>query len=547
MQHLPKSRPGQTLGLDDLRIEDRERILDGLKRGASRRDILQWLGGAGIAAVTGAGLLTQAQDAIAQTPKRGGKMRVAGHSSSAKDTLDPAKQTLSTDYIRGYIFFNGLTRIDSNTVAQPELAESFESNPTATEWVFKLRRGVEFHDGKALTAQDVVYSLMRHKDPAVGSVAKSLSELIDTVTADGTGAVRVKLKSAYADLPIMLGTSHFMILKDGTKDFTTAVGTGPYKMKEFSPGVRSIGTRNPNYFKQGRPYLDELEFFGIQDGVARVNALISGDVQAITNLPPSAIDEIKSRPNLVLFNTPSSTFTEFAMMVDRKPTDSLDFRLAIKYLLDRERYVKTVLKGYGQIGNDHVVPPSNPLYNKAIAQRTLDLDKAKFHLGKAGLTNGRVELIVSDAAIGSVEMGQILQQSAARAGLTIDLKREPADGFWSNIWLKRAFYGSQWNARPTVDILLSLGWTSAAAWNEAAFKDPTIDKLILQGRSELDQAKRKQIYGEIQTILHEQGGNAVYGFSDFLDGLSAKVKGITQVPVGYLGGYAFPDTVWLES
>jgi len=531
----------------DLRIDDRERLLDGLKHGASRRDILQWLGGAGIAAAAGVGLLTQAQDAIAQTPKRGGKMRVAGHSSSAKDTLDPAKQTLSTDYIRGYIYFNGLTRIDGNTMAQPELAESFESNPAANEWVFKLRRGVEFHDGKSLTSQDVAYSLMRHKDPAVGSAAKSLSELIDTVTADGTGAVRVKLKSAYADLPIMLGTSHFMIVKDGTKEFATAVGTGPYRMKEFSPGVRSIGTRNPNYFKQGRPYLDELEFFGIQDGVARVNALISGDVQAITRLPPSAIDEVKSRSNLALFNTPSATFSQMVMMVDRKPTDSLDFRLAIKHLLDRERYVKTVLKGYGQLGNDHLVPPSDPLYNKAIPQRTLDLDKARFHLARAGMTNGRVELIVSDAASGTVEMGQILQQSAARAGLTIDLKREPADGFWSNIWLKRAFYGGQWNARPTIDILLSLGWISSAAWNETALKDPNLDRLIVQGRSELDQAKRMQIYGEIQKILHEQGGNGVFGFTDFLDGLSAKVKGITQVPIGYLGGYTFPDTVWLDS
>ena len=235
------------------------------------------------------------------------------------------------------------------------------------------------------------------------------------------------------------------------------------------------------------------------------------------------------------------------MMVDRKPTDSLDMRLAIKSLLDRERYLKTVLKGYGQLGNDHVVPPNDPLYNKALPQRTVDLDKAKFHLAKAGLTNGKLELIVSDAAVGTVEMGQILQQTAARAGLTIDLKREPADGFWSNIWLKRAFYGGQWNARPTIDILLSLGWTSAAAWNEAQFKDASFDKLIVQGRSELDPAKRKQIYGEIQKILYDQGGNGVFAFQDFLDGLSAKVKGITPVPIGYLGGYAFPDTAWLES
>ena len=542
-----KTGPNNQPRFQDLQARDRDIIVEGLKRGVSRRDMLKWMSAAGIASAAGIGILTDAGVAQAQTPKRGGKMRVAGHSTSAKDTLDPAKQTLSTDYIRGYIYFNGLTRLDGNVAAQPELAESYEPNATATEWVFRLRKGVEFHDGKSLTAQDVVYSLMRHKDPAVGSAAKALVEQIDSVSADGPDLVRVKLKAAYADLPIMLGTSHFMILKDGTKDFSTAVGTGPFKLKEFSPGVRSIGTRNASYFKQGRPYLDELEFFGIQDGVARVNALVSGNVQAITNLPPSAIDEVKSRPELALLATPSATFSEIVMMVDRKPTDSLDMRLAIKSLLDRERYVKTVLKGYGQLGNDHVVPPNDPLYNKALPQRTVDIDKAKFHLAKAGLANGKLELIVSDAASGTVEMGQILQQTAARAGLTIDLKREPADGFWSNIWLKRAFYGGQWNARPTIDILLSLAWTSGAAWNEAQFKDATLDQLIVQGRSELDQAKRKQIYGDIQKILHDQGGNAIFGFTDFLDGLSAKVKGITPVPIGYLGGFAFADTVWLES
>jgi peptide/nickel transport system substrate-binding protein len=542
-----KTGPTNEPRFRDLKPKDRATLVEGLKQGASRRDMLQWLAAAGITATTGAGILADAGVALAQTPKRGGKMRVAGHSSSAKDTLDPAKQTLSTDYIRGFMFFNALTRLDGTVTAQPDLAESFEPNADATEWIFRLRKGVEFHDGKSLTAQDVVYSLMRHKDPAVGSAAKALSEQIDIVSADGPGMVRVKLKAAYADLPIMLGTSHFVILKDGTKDFSTATGTGPFKLKEFNPGVRSIGTRNPNYFKQGKPYLDELEFFGIQDGNARVNALISGDVQAITNLSPTAIEEVQKRPELALLATPSSTFSEIVMMVDRKPTDNAELRMAIKNLLDRERYVKTVLKGYGQIGNDHVVPPNNPLYNKDLPQRAVDIDKAKAHLAKAGLANGKLELIVSDAAIGTVEMGQILQQAAARAGLTIELKREPADGFWSNIWLKRAFYGSQWNARPTADILLSLGWLSGAVWNEAQLKDTALDQLIVQGRSELDPAKRKQTYGDIQKILYDRGGNAVFGFQHFLDGLSAKVKGIEPVPVGYLGGYAFADSVWLES
>ena len=534
-------------GFTDLQERERQALVEGLRSGASRRDMLRWLAASGIAAAAGTAILSDASVALAQTPRRGGRMRVASHISSAKDTLDPAKQLATTDYINAYIFFNGLTRLDGDVAAQPELAESFEPNADATEWVFRLRKGVQFHDGKSLTPKDVVYSLMRHKDPAVGSAAKALSEQIDVVTADGPDLVRVKLKAAYADLPIMLGTSQFMIVQDGTKDFTSPAGTGPFKIKEFSPGVRSIGTRNPNYFKEGRPYLDELELFGVQDGVARVNALMSGDIQAMTNLNPSAIDQVKSRPDLVLLNTPSATFTEIVLMCDRKPTESNDFRLAIKQLLDRERYVRTVLKGYGQLGNDHVVPPSNPLYDKELPQRTVDIDRAKFHLAKAGMAGGKVELHVSDAALGTVQMGQILQQSAARAGLTIDLKREPSDGYWGNIWGKRPMHGGQWNARPTIDIQLSLGWLSGSSWNAAKFKSAELDKLIVQGRSELDPAKRKGIYNAIQKILYDEGGNAAFAFTDFLDGLSAKVKGITPVPIGYLGGFTFPDTAWLES
>lgn len=533
--------------LADLTPKERDLLASGLREGASRRDILRWLAGSGIAAAAGTAILADASVALAQKAKRGGRMRVASHISSAKDTLDPAKQLATTDYINAYIFFNGLTRLNGDMVAQPELAESFEPNADATEWMFRLHKGVEFTDGKTLKAQDVVYSLMRHKDPAVGSAARSLAERIDTVTADGSNLVRVKLKAAYADLPIMLATSQFMILQDGTKDFTAPAGTGPYKIKEFSPGVRSVGTRHANYFKEGRPYLDEIELFGIQDGVARVNALMAGDIQAMTNLDPSAIDQVKSRPDLALLNTPSATFTEFVLMCDRKPTESNDFRLAVKYLLDRERYLKTVLKGYGQLGNDHVVPPSNKLYNKELPQRAVDLDKAKFHLGKAGMAGATVQVQVSDAALGTVQMGQILQQTAARAGLTIDLKREPSDGYWSNIWGKRPFHGGQWNARPTIDIQLSLGWMSGSSWNAPKFNDPAMDKLIVQGRSELDPAKRKQTYGEIQKILYEQGGDAAFSFTDFLDGLSAKVKGITPVPIGYLGGFAFSDSAWLES
>lgn len=443
--------------------------------------------------------------------------------------------------------YNGLTRIDSNANAQPELAEAFESNTEATEWIFKIRRGVTFHDGKDLTLNDVIYSIMRHKDEAVASASKSLVTDIAEVVADGEDTIRIKLSRPNADIPVLLGTFGFMIIKDGTTDFSTAVGTGPFKVKDFRPGVRTVVSRNENYFKTGRPYVDEIEYFAIVDPVARLNALMSGDIHMMSDLRPNAIEEAEKAPGIVVFTTPCPRFVEFVMMCDRAPTSNLDLRLAIKNLLDRERVVSQILKGYGVVANDHFVMPQSELYNTSLPQRSLDLDKAKFHLKKAGMENARLELHVTEAAQNSIEIGLLLQRDAARAGLAIDLKREPAEGYWSNIWIKRAFHAVVWNPRPTYNIMATLIWKSDSNWNDTQCKNPTLDKLIDEARATVEPGRRKELFWGIQEIIYSEGGNAIPAFVNYLDAFSSKVKGITPVPTGNLGGFNFADSVWLES
>ncbi len=163
------------------------------------------------------------------------------------------------------MFYNGLTELDEVMAPQLALAESIE-NEKATVWTIKLRRGVQFHDGKELTSEDVVFSLKRHHDPAVGTKAKALADQMKEIVATGKHEVKITLAAPNADLPVILGTYHFLIAQAGTTDFSKGIGTGPFKCKEFTPGVRSIAVRNENYWKQGGgPYLDEIEFFGIPD------------------------------------------------------------------------------------------------------------------------------------------------------------------------------------------------------------------------------------------------------------------------------------------
>jgi peptide/nickel transport system substrate-binding protein len=207
--------------------------------------MLQALLAAGV--VTSGGILIPADESRAQLPskpKRGGRIRVASLSSSTADTLDPAKGALSTDYARHYMLYSGLTQYDSNLQPQLGLAESI-ANTASTVWIFKLRSGVVFHDGKTLTAADVAYSLLRHKDAKVASKMKTIAEQFQSVKATTPNEVQIQLVSPNADLPTILAASHFLIIKDGTTDFRTAVGTGPYKLKEFNPGVRTVWSEEP--------------------------------------------------------------------------------------------------------------------------------------------------------------------------------------------------------------------------------------------------------------------------------------------------------------
>jgi peptide/nickel transport system substrate-binding protein len=511
-----------------------------IRTGATRRDLLRMLAAAGIG--TGIANSLVSGPALAETPKRGGTLRVATQSASTADTLDPGRGTQTTDYDRAFVFFNGLVLLDSKLAAQPELAESF-TTPDAKVWTFKLRPGVTFHDGSKLTPADVVYSLNRIKDPKSGSSARALATQMVEIEADGPGAVRITLAAPNADLPVILGTPHFMIVKDGATDFSKANGTGPFMLKEFSPGIRSIGVRNPNYWKPGKPYLDAVEIFSIEDETARLNAMLAGDIQVASQITPRSAKRVKASPGFAVFETPSGNYNDFILRQDSDPTKNPDLVLAIKYLFDREQ-MQAALGGV--IGNDQPVDPTHRYYNAELKQRPYDPDKAKFHFQKSGLGATALPLFTM-AGNTMTDQAVILQQSALQIGMTIDVQRMPKDGYWSNIWMKKPFSVGNINPRPSVDSLMTLFFKSDAPWNESGWKNETFDKLLLEARGETNEAKRKQMYGEMQVIVHEKGGIGLPLFASYFDGHSTKLKGLTQIPTGGMMGFTFAENVWLDA
>ena len=521
------------------------RVMNSLKRGATRRDVLAMLTACGMQATVAGGIASLATSAHAQTPKRGGRIRVAGATASANDTLDPAKQSNQTDYSRCNMLYNGLTSLDATLSPQPALAESFNTQDAKT-WVFTLRKGVVFHDGKALSPADVVFSLMRHKDPATASKAKVLAEQIDTVRASGPNEVTIVLSAPNADLPVILGTSHFQIVKEGTTDFTAGIGTGPYKLKEFKPGVRSVHVRNDAYWKPGKPYLDEIEFVGIGDENARVNALLSGGIDLVGVINPRSVARVKGTAGFAIMTTQSGQYTDLIMRKDVGPGMNPDFALAMKHLFDREQMKKTIALDHAVLGNDQPIDPTNRFYFKDLPQRPFDLDKAKFHLQKSGVT-GKIPVVTSPAAMYSVEIALLLQQTGQRIGLDLDVKRMPADGYWSNHWLNSPVGFGNVNPRPNADTILTQFFKSDATWNESRWKSSQFDQLLLAARSEVDIAKRKQMYADMQTLIHNDAGIGIPLFLASIDGHSTKLKGLSPIPIGGLMGYMFAENVWLDA
>lgn len=508
-----------------------------------KRNSLKLMLGVGAMASAG-GILTFPGVALAQTPRRGGRLRAATSSSSTADTLDPAKGANGGDYTRHNMLYSGLTQLDASLTPQPALAEEIH-NEKATVWTFKLRKDVKFHDGSPLTPADVVYSLNRHKDAATASKVKTVAEQFAEVSASGPNEVRMKLAAANADLPVILAASHFLVVKDGAKDFTSANGTGPFKLKEFKPGVRSVVARNENYWRQGRPYLDEIELIGIQDEPARVNALLSGDVQLVMQVDPRSTGRVNATPGYAVLETKSGLYTDLVMRQDAAPTSNPDFVMAMKYLIDREQARNAVFRGFAVVANDQPIPPSHRYYFAGLPQRPYDLDKAKFHLKKANVA-GNVPIVATTAANGSIEMAVLMQQSAQKIGLTLSVNRVPADGYWSNHWMKHPLGFGNINPRTSADQLFTQFFKSDAPWNESGWKNEQFDQLVLAARAEPDEAKRKKMYGDMQVLIHEKCGIGIPVFISFLDGHSTKLKGLTTTPVGGWMGYAFAEHVWLD-
>jgi peptide/nickel transport system substrate-binding protein len=535
----------------ELSAHDQDVVKAALKSGATRREVMGWLMASGATVAMAGSIVSAASDAVASTPKKGGNLRFAWDLHGPSDTLDPILFTSSLDYGRGRIHYNNLCRFNEDLTVGPELATEWEANSTATEWTFKLRNDVEFHDGSKMTADDVVYSMMRHIGEESPSKAKVLVGAVKEWVKDDDYTVRAVLDAPNAELPVILGTFHFKIVKNGTTDFQNPIGTGPYTLNEFKPGVRSVHTRNDNYWNDAHegPYLDTIEAFGITDNVARVNALISGDIHMCANLDPKAIGQIEAAEKAEVFEVASGRYPTITAMLDKEPGNNPDFVKGMKHLQRRERILKVIQKGSGTTGNDQ---PVGPAYGSSWSEAVngtptydYDPDKAKFHLDKSGITGAEVH--VAEVFPGMTDICLMLQREASKVGFDLQIKKVPNDGYWGAVWMKQPMNVSSWNMRPSAHIMMPLTNRSDAPWNEAMWKNERFDKLLDMAAAELDEAKRNEMLGEAQGLCAAESGSLIPTHSAYLDAKSTNLHGFPKVPIAAFGGMEWPEYIWLDT
>lgn len=514
-------------------------------KAVSRREAMTLIT-AGMSLAASSPVTIIAEPGHAKTPSRGGAIKIATAATSTAETLDPAKSLSHTDYSRTFMFYSGLTVLDEALTPQLNLAEEIASSERARVWNIKLRRDVRFHDGAPLSSADAVYSLQRHKDLSRGSQVRTLAMAMEEITATGPHELRIHLSGPNPELPAILGYWHFLIVKDGTKDFRIANGTGPYKCQEFQPGMRSMAVRNTEYFKPGRPYLDEIELFGIADELARVDALLSGDVQFISAIKLRSAHRITSAANLNLFETKSHGYPDLALRLDQTPGSNPDFVLAVKHMFNREQIRRVIYRNYADVANDQPIDSTNRFYDPSLPQRQFDLDKARFHLQRSGFANQTFPVVVSPAALNSEEMAQLLRRSSRQVGLNFNPQRVPADGYWSIYWMKHPIGFSNVHPKLSADLAFTLGFASNSPWNESAWRNERFDQLLLEARAESELNKRRELFAEMQRLVHDGSGVCIPVFASILDAHVRQLRGLTPIPTGGMMGYNFAESIWLQ-
>lgn len=477
-------------------------------------------------------------------PAKGGRLRAAFAGGGASETLDPHLANLFADAARAKALYDKLADFGADLSAQPRLAASWEPDKTLARWKVTLRQAT-FHDGRPVTARDVLYSYRRIADPKQAYRAKASLEPIDLDASRATGdrVIEFVLKRPTAEFPNVLAAFGAYVVPENATDFDRKpIGSGPFRFVSFAPGRSAVFRRNDAYW-DGAPHLDELELVVVNEESARVNALLGGQIEYAHELAPTTARAHEGKGQIEIVRLRGSAMQAFCMKTDRAPFDDKRVREAFFLIADRQELVDGALSGAGVVGND-LFGKGYEYYADGLPQRAQDLDRARALLKQAGAEKLKVTLDTSAVAAGFTEAAGIFRDQAAKAGVTVDVKVGSKDSYWKDILDSGTLCCYRSGAMPIEahisQRLLTDSTTNATKWQHKDF-----DALYQQAQATRDKAGRAAVYERMQRRLYAEGGFLIWGFADWIIGTARAVKGVeTEAPANTLDWARF-DKVWL--
>lgn len=480
-------------------------------------------------------------------PRPGGRLRAVFAGKGATEVLDPHKTNLYAELARAKALYDKLADYGSDLSIVPRLAERFEPSPDQRRWRVTLR-DARFHDGRPVRAADVLYSYARILGRTPGMRGRSSLTSIDLTRSRAVDdrTVEFVLTAPYAEFPNATAALGTYIVPEGAgstgpAEFDRApVGSGPFRFEAFEPGRSFRAVRNPDYW-DGAPHLDGLEILVSNDEAARVNALLGRQVEYAHDLSATTAGSYQDRVRVIRLS--NSSMQALAMKVDRPPFDNPELRRAMFAMVDREELVRTLFAGSGTVGND-LYGKGYKYYADQIPQRTYDPDRARFLLRKAGAEGLRIPLNASAAGAGMLESASVLRDQAARAGLGIDVVQGNKDTYFTDIRDAGVLATYRSGALP-IEAHISQRLLSNSSTNITKWARPGFDALYAAAQATGDEARREQLYLQMQQQLHAEGGFVIWGFADFLVATAPTVGGVAAAAPANTLDWARFDKVWL--
>lgn len=524
------------------------RLADAAREGTiSRRSFMNYSMAAGMTASAATGLWGTSAKAA---PKRGGTFRVGLHDGNTSDQHDPANYVSFVDIVLGHTFRAYLTQINPDQTLGGDVASEWSATPDARDWTFKINDRATFHSGAKVTAADVIASLNHHRGEGNTSAAAAFLTDVQDIVDNGDNSITVKLGSPNADLPWIMPDYHMPICPanaDGSLNWQSADGCGPYKLVDYTPGVGARLVRFDDWHGEGA-YFDAVEFTVLNDPNARQTALITGAVDAVSLLENKTLSLLSRDPNIEVDNVSSASAITIPMFTDVAPFDNPDVRMALKLAIDRNELVEKITFGAATVGNDFHHSPAMPYFPESIPQREYDPDQAAALWKKAGMEGQTISVSTAESiTTGAVDAMVLFAEHAKAAGIDIKVVREANDGYWTDVWLTKPFCMVAWGARPTPDVMYSLAYKDDAPWNESHWKHPRFNELLLEGKAELDDVRRAEIYHDMGMIARDEGGTIVPYFPNFVFGRRKNVRHSGQLAASWwIDGARAASRWWFE-